>query len=605
MHVMRFLLLSASLVALQAAPALAVEPAPAAAAAARPEGWSDRSYYLPMRDGVKVAVSLYFPGGVEPKAKTPVMLLQTRYGRATEADYGEHWRKAGYVVAIVDTRGSTASFGPRTVDIGPDEVRDMDDIIAHLAAQPWSSGQVIASGVSYSADTADWAASRPAPALIASIPRQTDFDVYLNLFFPGGVTNDWMLNGWGGYTREIDQGRDGGDKGLDCAKRLDDCAKLFPVLQPVDGPDGLKQLQEAVSGRVRWGPDDYAGAGFRDQKGLNGYTMAGSSPSAGLAGIRQQKKPVQYWGSWLDAGTAEAALARYRSTPEVPAVVWITGNNHGGNVGADPFAPARKTPLPSADDQFASHFAFVDRVRAGQKIERVVNYYVLGADKYLKSASWPPEGTKDTRLFLDGGGKLSVVKPAAGVDRYDVDFTATTGKATRWSTQFGAPPAYPDRREADAKLLVYDGPAMTQDMELAGAPVMTLKLASLSSDPAIFAYVEDVAPDGRVTYITEGQFRAIHRKPADPAKLAYDQGPAPHSFNQADALPVKPGEAFTVEFALQPTAALIRKGHKLRLAIGGADADTFHRYPETGPERFDIHRGEASSVVLPMRPWRP
>lgn len=604
MRAMRLLLISASLVALQAAPALAAEPAPAAAAA-KPEGWSDRSYYLPMRDGVKVAVSLYFPGGVEPKAKTPVMLLQTRYGRATEVRYGEHWRKAGYVVAIVDTRGSTASFGPRTVDIGPEEVRDMDEIIAHLAAQPWSSGEVIASGVSYSADTADWAASRPAPALIASIPRQTDFDVYLNLFFPGGVTNDWMLNGWGGYTREIDQGRDGGDKGLDCAKRLDDCAKLFPVLQPVDGPGGLKQLQEAVSGRVRWGPDDYAGAGFRDQKGLNGYTMIGSSPSAGLAGIREQKKPVQYWGSWMDAGTAEAALARYRSTPEVPAEVWITGNNHGGNVGADPFAPDRKTPLPGAEEQFASHFAFVDRVRAGQKIDRVVSYYVLGADRYLKSANWPPEGMQGTRLFLDGGGRLNGAKPAAGMDRYDVDFTATTGKATRWSTQFGAPPAYPDRREADAKLIVYDGPAMTQDMELAGAAVVTLKLASFSSDPAIFAYVEDVAPDGRVTYITEGQFRAIHRKPADPAKLAYDQGPAPHSFNQADALPVTPGETFTVEFALQPTAALIRKGHKLRLAIGGADADTFHRYPETGAERFDIHRGGASSVVLPMRPWRP
>ena len=93
------------------------------------------------------------------------MLVQTRYGRATEAPYALRWRRAGYAVAVLDTRGSTASFGPRDVDIGPDEIRDMDAIIAHVASRPWSNGQVIASGVSYMADTADMATSRHAPAL--------------------------------------------------------------------------------------------------------------------------------------------------------------------------------------------------------------------------------------------------------------------------------------------------------------------------------------------------------------------------------------------------------------------------------------------------------
>ena len=137
LKLLQVLMISAAVAALQPTAALA-QPAPATGV--KPEGWSDRSYYLIMRDGVKVAISLYFPGGAEPKAKTPAMLLQTRYGRATEARYGEHWRKAGYVVAIVDTRGSTASFGPRAVDIGPEEVRDTDEIVAHLAAQPWSNG---------------------------------------------------------------------------------------------------------------------------------------------------------------------------------------------------------------------------------------------------------------------------------------------------------------------------------------------------------------------------------------------------------------------------------------------------------------------------------
>jgi uncharacterized protein len=186
-----------------------------------------------------------------------------------------------------------------------------------------------------------------------------------------------------------------------------------------------------------------------------------------------------------------------------------------------------------------------------------------------------------------------------------VDFTATTGKENRWTTQIGPGPAYTDRRDEDRKLMTYDTPPVTQDSELVGWPVVTLRLRTKTSDPAVFAYIEDVAPDGRVTYVTEGEIRATNRKIADPATVPYDQGPAPHSFNRADALPVVPGEAFTLQFKLYSTAALIRKGHRIRLAIAGADVDTFTRLSNGQPEQFDILRGgaEPSVVVLPLRAW--
>lgn len=608
-HRLRHLALTASLAALASAlPAVAPAQTTPATVTAKPAGWSDQSYYLPMRDGVRLAVSLYFPGGVEPSTPTPVLLIQTRYGRAREMRYGSRWRDAGYVVAIVDTRGSTASFGERMVDIGPEEVRDMDEIIAHLAARPWSNGQVIASGISYAADTADWATSRPAPGLIAAIPRETDFDAYLGLFFPGGVGNSVFLQIWGSRVHEIDEGRDSRDPTLDCKARAEDCPKLFPILQPVDGDEDFTLLRQALKARTRhWKPGDYANLTFRDEPGLNGYDMLSSSPSSDLAGIRAQAKPVQYWGSWLDGGTADAALARFRSAPEVPAEVWITANDHGGDVGSDPFQPDRKTPLPSVDEQFSRHFDFVERVRAGKPVQRTINYYVMGAGVFRKTQVWPPEGVAPMRLHLDADAEMTAGEPRTGVDHYDVDFSVGSGKATRWGAQLGIPAAYPDRREIDGKLLVYDGPAMARDMELAGSPVMTLRLASSSGDPAIIVYLEDVAPDGRVTYLTEGSFRPIHREPADPADLPYDQGPAPHSYKAVDALLVTPGQMMALRFTLQPTAAIIRKGHRIRVAIAGADVDTFDRYPKQGPERFDIERGGAtpSSVELPMRPWRP
>ncbi len=574
----------------------------------KPAGWSDRSYYLAMRDGVELAVSLYFPNGTPPSKPAPVLLIQTRYGRAGEAGFGAPWRQAGYVVAIVDTRGSTASFGTRNVDIGADEQRDMDEIIAHLAKQSWSNGQVIASGVSYMADTADMATSRPAPALLAAIPRQTDFDTYAHLFSPGGVSNDWMLQTWGSAVRAMDLGRDpeGGD--ADCVARVADCATLFPILQPVDGDESYAKLRHALAGRGHhWGPEDYAQVTFRDQPGGNGHTLFASSPAAHLAAIRRERKPVQYWGSWLDAGMAEAALARYRSAPEVPTEVWITANNHAQDTGADPFFPGDKSPLPAASAVFAQNIAFADRVRTGSPIARQIHYYVMGAKTFRTTPRWPPADATPFSLYLSPRHQLSSRAPRqAGVDRYAVDFAATTGKATRWSTQFGTPPAYPDRRTQDSRLLTYDAAPVAADTELVGTPVVTLHMAAQTSDPAIFVYLEDVAPDGRSTYLAEGQFRAIHRKIADPATLPYDEGPAPHSFARADALPVVPGKAMRLRFALFPTAALIKRGHRLRLAIGGADADTFWHYSQGKADVFNLNRGgrDASRIEITVRPWR-
>ena len=93
----------------------------------RPADWSDRSYYLAMRDGVRLAVSLYFPGRVVPRAPAPVLLIQTRYGRAgaRKANHPRSigpWLDAGFVAAVVDVRGSTASFGARTAELGLSEL---------------------------------------------------------------------------------------------------------------------------------------------------------------------------------------------------------------------------------------------------------------------------------------------------------------------------------------------------------------------------------------------------------------------------------------------------------------------------------------------------
>jgi hypothetical protein len=585
-----------------------------AAAPTKPANWSDRSYYLAMHDGVRLAVSWYFPNHVEPGKPAPVLLMQTRYGRAGSKGYTDAWVKRGYVAAIVDVRGSTASFGSRDSEVGPGEQRDMEEIIAHVAKQPWSNGKVVTSGVSYTGDTADMATTRHAPPLVAAIPRETDWDFW-DLFWPGGIQQDYLFLGWGGWVYELDFGRlrrslGSAPSALDCRLRTEDCPKLFPVLQPVDEDPDYKLLREALNSREKngkhWTTNDYANAVFRDDKGLNGHTFFDGSAGAHLEAVRREKKPVQYWGSWVDANCGDAALNRYRSTPETPSVIIITANDHEGNVGADPFFPERRDPFPSVEEQRRLNVEFADQILSGRPPARTIQYYVMGARVMRETPLWPPQGVKQVRFALDANRQLTREKPASGMDSYQVDFTATTGKENRWTTNAGPSPVFTDRREEDRKLLTYDSPPMTEDTELAGWPVVTLRMRTKTSDPAVFAYIEDVAPDGRVTYVAEGELRAVNRKIADPAKLPYDQGPAPHSFNRADALHVVPGEPFTIKFKLYSTAALIKSGHRIRLAIAGSDADTFHRMSAGQPEQFDIYRGgtELSVVELPLRSWR-
>jgi predicted acyl esterase len=61
-----------------------------------------------------------------------------------------------------------------------------------------------------------------------------------------------------------------------------------------------------------------------------------------------------------------------------------------------------------------------------------------------------------------------------------------------------------------------------------------------------------------------------------------------------------PGEVAEVSFQLWPISALIRQGHRLRLAIAGADADTFDPIPAQGHATLTIHRNASNVSMLQL-----
>lgn len=179
-----------------------------------------------------------------------------------------------------------------------------------------------------------------------------------------------------------------------------------------------------------------------------------------------------------------------------------------------------------------------------------------------------------------------------------VDPTASTGATNRWlAMDLGKPPAYPDRQVADEALLTFTTAPLHTDLHVLGFPVVALRLATSGTDGAVFVYLEAVAPDGRVTYLTEGRLRLYHRKtsgPANPTGLG-----VPRSFARADRLDVTPDQFLDLELDLLPISARVRAGERIRIAIGGHDADGFTRY---GPpdETFTIELGDYTYLDLPL-----
>ncbi|MCB0634196.1 MAG: CocE/NonD family hydrolase, partial [Lewinella sp.] len=215
---------------------------------------------------------------------------------------------------------------------------------------------------------------------------------------------------------------------------------------------------------------------------------------------------------------------------------------------------------------------------------------------------WPPRGQTRIKYFLDAKQRLSSSPPkkARGQDEYQVDFSTTTGKNNRWATQMGQPVLKLDNRNAeDALSLTYTTDPLREDLQITGTPAISLKLSSTHTEGAVFVYLEDVDPNGRSRYITEGGLLLEHRKLSEnpmSANVPY------HSFKEADAAPMPVNEIEDITFKLWPTSVLIRKGHSIRIAIAGADKDTFDRVPEEGTPVYKIYRNKhyVSFIDLPV-----
>jgi hypothetical protein len=326
--------------------------------------------------------------------------------------------------------------------------------------------------------------------------------------------------------------------------------------------------------------------------------------------IESSQVAMQVWCGWLDSTVCEGALSRYL-TFKNPQQVIVGAFSHELTLNTDPFlgTDQHSSPDPTVAEQYRTMADFFDRYlrsEVAQAIESGIRYYTMGEHEWHETKAWPPPGLESrSRFYLSGDHTLSPKQPlaASASDSYTVNFAASTGKANRWST-VDQDNLYPDRAGEDSKLLLYTGDPLETDVEITGSPVVTLEVASTAGDGAFFAYLEDVAPDGRVTLLDDGELRGVSRKVADPRKLPYVALGPVSSDAREDAQPFAPGEPAELKFPMWPTSLVLRKGHRIRMALAGADADSFPRLPNVGDATWTVYRqiDRASRLELPLGP---
>lgn len=161
-------------------------------------------------DGVTLDAWVYRPDVGEAGEKVPVIINFSPYwsnlapaaatgGDAFSLYLLDYFVPRGYAVALVSARGTGLSEGCFTIG-GPVELQDEDLVATFLAEQPWSNGNVTATGKSYDGTMAQGLLTRGNPHVktIAPVSPISEFYKY-NYFdgvpYPNGfVTNEFNTN---------------------------------------------------------------------------------------------------------------------------------------------------------------------------------------------------------------------------------------------------------------------------------------------------------------------------------------------------------------------------------------------------------------------------
>jgi len=556
---------------------------------------------IEMSDGTTLRADLTLPADADGTAidrRFPVVVTITAYNKSALASTGlggsdgGYLVKRGYAQLTVDARGTGSSNGQWNA-FDARENRDAGEVMTWAHEQPWSNGRTAMSGPSYMGISQLWAASAQPPGLKAIFPQVPGADVYRDVVASGGAIDVGFIPLWLGIVT---------------------ATGLIPPAV------GASEPQSAISIYL----DHLMGLG-----GFTGQVI----PQALLA-----QEPA-YDGPFYE----ERSVINVIDRVEVPAF-FISGEHDLFQRGTpllfealqergvptkmiigpwDHLQASAGTGLDEAGHGTLEELQlrWFDRYVKGRKDKRLdrdikpLTYFEQGSGRWTTSGRWIGRDLRATSFHLSGSSTPALVNgglrrgaPQAGESV--VPPLPVSGLCTRSANQWTAGvlnqspfpnPCLSDNALNDATGPVFETAPMRKALRLRG-PINARLYTSVqgAGDGMLSVSVEDVAPDGTVSRLTGGwQVLSLAETDRRRSRTLNGKIIQPwHPFTEASQEPLEGIEPVDVE--IFPTAARIKKGHRLRVSVqafdvphllptlpvllGSLSAITVHSGPETPSE---------------------
>ena len=551
------------------------------------------SRYLYIR-GNNLAIDIYRPAknGVAVSQPYPVILQNIRYQRrgfATDLAMINDWVKHGYVVAVLDPRGTGASFGSRW-DWSWEEALDGKDVIEWLATQPYCNGKVGMWGFSYMGGIQLLIAATKPPHLVAIVPEVTTIDQYFRC--PNGVV--WMPPA---PPKSI-------------MYPLDMAGMKAKPPQTVDeDPNGVvltaatAEHAANIYSEQEWVP----GKAFRNQykPEIKNMNFIAQSAITYKDDIKASGVKIYNMGGWYDAAPAQA-LAAWK--------LW------GGKVIIGPWAHTTMGDMVKVEHLRWFDYA-LKGIKNGMMDEPPIYYYTFNAPagkEWQSTSQWPLPNQKLTKYYFASGptktsasvndGSLVTSTPTSNdaKDNYTVDYSIKVfeeGNVDKfrennrnWNGDM--------EKSTDSKGLTYTSAPLTSDVLITGIPVVHLWASSTSTDGYFFTFIEEIDAKTNVShYVTNGMIKASNRALSTQFPWT-DLGMPYHRGYDVDAQPLTPGQPVELVFDSYPISYIFRAGNRIRITITGSFQVNYAGMIETPPPTVSIYHDvtHASYIDLPVIP---
>lgn len=567
--------------------------------------------FIDTREGGKLAVLVSVPGdgaGNPAPGRFPAILTQTAYRIGVGNLLGsilpsqttliiggkdKYMIRRGYISVAVDVRGTGISLGVTEL-IDAKEQAAYADTVDWITQQSWFDGNIGLAGTSYLGITSLLTAEQQHPAVKAVFAVVPMGDPYRATTGPGGMLGAYFINHWLTLTQNMSVANG------QAVKQHPQYADIIEAATQdhIDAINAwyLPMIYNGLDGDVGVATDD---GDFWAVRSALEHAQNIPVPTfivGGTNDIFQRDEPLLYEQLKNNVTTKLLVVpgAHVQAILDV-----IVGHNNRISDGA----PGSQALLLQWFDRYLKGMdtGAGDLPNVTQYVE---GYGVMGTQRYATTTDWPHPKASPKRFYLHGNMRLNTTKPVSNERSHDIhepqapnvdiavsddgrratgevtlnDGSACSSSAVQWSLGFDGiipKPCHANSAIVEEKqdALIYETATFRSDMYINGPIQADIWMSATKPHAALAIRIDDVRPLGKATTISTGIQSAAFRA-VDPSRSRYVDGVMVqpwHPFTAASMEPLNPGEPVLVRVEIFPAAALIRAGHRLRIAISASN----------------------------------